>query len=98
MTPSGLQLPSDPLGASQIFCAGPPDTSIFISFPCAIKPRNLLSGDQKGRLAPSVPGSGCAASAFICRTQIFVTPDASVALNARYRPSGDTRGAPRLIA
>ena len=83
MTPSELQLPSEPVGASQIFCAGPPVTSIFFSFPSAMKPRNRLSGDQKGRAVPSVPFKGCAARAFMERTQIRDLPSASTALNAR---------------
>ena len=58
MTPSELQLPSAPVGASQIFCAGPPVTSIFFSFPSEKNQRNRLSGDQKGRVVPSVPGNG----------------------------------------
>ncbi len=58
MTPSELQLPSAPVGASQIFCAGPPVTSIFFNFPSAKNARNRLSGDQKGRVVPSVPFRG----------------------------------------
>jgi hypothetical protein len=49
MTPSSLQAPSAPVGASQITCAGPPLTGIFFSLPPATKPRKRLSGDQKGR-------------------------------------------------
>ena len=97
MTPSRPQEPSEPPGESQIFCAGPPETSIFLSFPSAKKPRNLLSGDQKGRVAPSVPASGWAASALSGRTQIRLFPDESVALNARYRPSGEIRGASIVV-
>ena len=51
-----------------------------------------LSGAQKGRVVPSVPGSGWAASAFSGRTQIRVSPPESVALKARIRPSGEIRG------
>ena len=83
MTPCELQLPSAPVGASQIFWAGPPVTSIFFNFPSAMKPRKRLSGDQKGRADPSVPFRGCAARAFRGRTQIRVFPSESVALNAR---------------
>ncbi len=81
--PCELQLPSAPVGASQIFCAGPPVTSIFFNFPSAMKPRNRLSGDQNGRPVPSVPFSGCAVKAFSARIQIRVLPSVSVALNAR---------------
>src|SRR6266508_20559 len=92
ITPSALQEPSAPLGASQIFWAGPPETSIFLSFPSAKNPRKRLSGDQKGRVVPSVPASGCAEKAFNALIQIRVFPEASVALKARYRPSGEIRG------
>src|SRR5450759_587721 len=80
ITPSGLQEPSEPLGASQIFCGGPPETSTFFSFPSAKNPRNRLSGDQKGRVVPSVPARGCAASALSARTQMRLFPDESVCL------------------
>ena len=83
MTPSELHVPSEPVGASQIFCGGPPVTSTFFNLPSATNPRKRLSGDQKGRVAPSVPARGCAASAFSGRTQIRVLPAASVALKAR---------------
>src|SRR5262249_56783738 len=92
MTPSELQEPSEPVGASQIFCAGPPETSIFLTLPSATKARYLPSGDQKGRVAPSVPPNGCAVSAFSGRTQIRVLPELSVALKAIVRPSGEMRG------
>ena len=83
MTPSGLQDPSAPVGASQIFCGGPPEMSTFFSLPSAKKPRNRLSGDQNGRVVPSVPARGCATSALSGRTQMRLFPEESVALNAR---------------
>ena len=92
ITPSGLQVPSEPVGASQIFVGGPPPTSIFLSFPPEKKARNRLSGDQKGRVVPSVPASGWATSALRGRIQIWFFPSVSVALNARVCPSGEIRG------
>src|SRR4029079_16152951 len=93
MTPSGLQVPSTPVGASQILVGGPPVTSIFISFPSATNPRNRLSGDQNGRRVRSVPGSGCGVSAPSGLSQIWVLPLVSVSLNARIFPSGEILGA-----
>ncbi len=58
MTPSELQDPSAPVGASQMVCGGPPAMSTFFSFPAAMNATKRLSGDQNGRNAPSVPGSG----------------------------------------
>src|SRR5512135_3939050 len=92
ITPSELQEPSAPVGASQTFCGGPPETSTFLSLPSAKKARNRESGDQKGRVVPSVPSSTRADRALRGRTQIRVLPEVSVALNAMERPSGDTRG------
>ena len=53
---------------------------------------NRLSGDQKGRLAPSVPGSTCAVSEPSGWTQMRLVPVESVALYAMVRPSGEMRG------
>ena len=69
MTLSRLQAPPRPWGASHNETGGPPATGIFFSFPPAKKAMNRLSGDQKGKLAESVPGSGCAATAPIGLTQ-----------------------------
>src|SRR5450759_2220211 len=80
ITPSGLHEPSEPPGASQIFCGGPPETSTFFSLSSAKKARNRLSGDQKGRVVPSVPARDCAASALSGRTQMRLFPDESVCL------------------
>ena len=40
--------------------------------PSAKNPRNFESGDQKGRVVPSVPASGCGARTFSGRSQIRV--------------------------
>ena len=71
----GTPRPSEPLGASQIFCGGPPVTSTFFSLPSAKNARNRLSGDQNGRVAPSVPASGLRRRARSSgRTQIAACP------------------------
>ena len=92
ITPSELHEPSAPVGASQTFCGGPPEVSTFFSLPSAKKARKRESGDQKGRVVPSVPSSACAVRELSGRSQMRVFPAASVALNAMRRPSGDTRG------
>ena len=97
MTPLVLHVPSEPPGASQTFCGGPPVTSIFWSLPAETKPMKRLSGDQNGRPAPSVPSSARALSALSARIQIRFFPVESVALNARMRPSGEIRGASIVV-
>jgi hypothetical protein len=62
---------------------GPPDTSTFFILVPAMNPMYRLSGDQKGRPASSVPGTGWAKSEFMGRSQIRVTPVESVTLKAR---------------
>src|SRR5712691_13454804 len=69
ITPSRFHVPPSPAGASQSVCDGPPDTSILLSLPCAKKAMDLLSGDQNGRTAPSVPVKGRASGASSERTQ-----------------------------
>ena len=59
-----------------------------------MNPRNRLSGDQKGRPAPSVPDKGRAMRAPMGRSQIRSWPVVSAAVNAMKRPSGDTLGVP----
>ena len=63
MTPSAFQVPPRPLGAGASVCGVPPPpepTSSRLSVPSATKPTARLSGAQKGKVAPSVPASGCA--------------------------------------
>src|SRR6516165_8185885 len=50
---------------------------------------NLLSGDQNGVAAPSVPGNICAESALSGRTQRVALPDSSFAVKANLLPSGE---------
>src|SRR5262245_1670170 len=66
------QVPSAPVGASQMTLDGPPPTLTFLSFPPAMNARNRLSGDQNGRkLAPSLPGRGRASSEESGRIQVW---------------------------
>src|SRR6185312_14518092 len=89
MTPPLLQVPPNPLGASQSVCACPLEASIFLSLPSAKKPMELLFGDQKGNLAPPVPGSSLLSSDSIPRTHSCTLPPVA-AVKASNLPSGDT--------
>src|SRR5258706_525964 len=63
IVPSRFHVPPLGSGASQIVKTAPPSASIFLSFPLAKKPMERLSGDQKGREAPSVPARRAASVA-----------------------------------
>src|SRR5271169_5861634 len=82
MIPSRLHAPPPPPDASHNVKGGPPDASIFLSFPSAKNPTKRLSGDQNGRTAPSVPASACAVSASSERIQRRDFPSALVAAKA----------------
>ena len=58
MTPWRFHVPPLPNNAFARVWGGPPEASIFFSFPAAKNPRNRLSGDQNRHIAPSVPASG----------------------------------------
>src|SRR5262245_65067360 len=60
MTPSAFHVPPLPLVAAVSVCGAPPPRSNRLSAPGAKKPTERPSGDQKGAVAPSVPGKGCA--------------------------------------
>src|SRR5580704_3125907 len=90
MTPSRLHAPPPPPDESHNVMGGPPDTAIFLSFPSAKNPRKRLSGDQNGRMAPSVPASGCAVSASSDRTHRRDLPPALLPTKAIRSPSGET--------
>src|SRR6476620_11442626 len=94
MVPSGFQLPPASAGAAANTIAGPPDASMVFNLLSAKNPSARLSGDQNGSPAPSVPGSGWAASESRERTQSMAFPIASTAGNARARPSGESTGGP----
>ena len=92
ITPSLFQEPptASP-GSSQMVCAGPPATSIFLNFPRASYATNRLSGDQTGMpLASSVPLRGRASNVSKDRIQRRGTPSSPVARKASLRPSGET--------
>src|ERR1700687_6515449 len=72
MTLSRFQEPPRGLGASARIVTGPADAGIFFKWASAKNPRNLPSGDQKGKAAPSVPSSFLAASSFRdCTQSVF---------------------------
>src|ERR1700732_1848599 len=96
ITPSRFQLPPRPNGASQSVLAVPPSRLIFFSFPSAKKPSERPSGDQKGKVAPSVPAIGSAASFPRGRTQISATPFILTATKASSVPSALNANEPPL--
>src|SRR6266850_7720359 len=57
IVPSAFQAPPRPLGASASTSTNPPERSAFLSFPFAKNPMDRPSDDQKGWVAPSVPGT-----------------------------------------
>src|SRR5262249_10178648 len=98
ITPVGHHA-ADPLApaVSHTVAGGPPVTSIFLSFPSAKNPTKRLSGDQNGRWAPSVPASGCAATASSERTTSSDLPSRARASNTSRRPSGDTANGAKVV-
>src|SRR5215218_8330314 len=72
-----------------ITCVRPLETRIFFSVFAAKNPTHSLSGDQKGVLAPSVPGRAFCSSEYRERTQSFFVPFAAAPTYAICRPSGD---------
>ena len=59
--------------------------SIRETIPDALNAMELLSGDQVGKVAPSVPGSDCAAIESRGRNHKEGVPAGTPALNTRYR-------------
>src|ERR1700680_3546547 len=92
--PPGPQAPPRPFAASVTTCASPPLTSIVLSLPSAKNPTARLSGAQKGKIAPSVPGSWRGSGTFMGRTQSTLLPSAPLAAKAIDPPSGDSTGGP----
>src|SRR4029077_16146330 len=90
MIPSRFQAPPRPVGASERVNGGPPEASIFLSLPPAKNPMNRLSGDQKGKPAPSVPARGCACNESRGRTHKSDFPSGLVATYANRPPSGES--------
>jgi hypothetical protein len=67
----------------------PPEASIFFNFPEARNATYRLSSDQKGAVAPSVPGNSRAVSPLSLHTQSAVRLAASVSARTICRPSGE---------
>src|SRR5271154_6449651 len=78
--------------ASQRAMDGPPEASIRFSLPLAKNPRYWLSGDQKGRIAPSVPSRGFAVDELSGLTHRSCRPLKLTAENAKRWPSGESAG------
>ncbi len=70
----------------------PPKTSILFNFRCAKKATKRLSGDQKGKAAPSVPSRARDSNASSGRIQSRSRPSGVVATKASLRPSGEIAG------
>ena len=98
MTPSLFHAPPRAFATPHNVSGCLPTTSIVLSLLSVKKPMDLLSGDQKGSPAPSVPGSGRGAVASHGRTHSMTFPASSLAVNAICRPSGEMRPAlPEMI-
>src|SRR5215472_6142914 len=94
IVPFELQALPNPYHKSQMLSAGPPAAGILRNLPSAEKKAmNWLSGDQKGKTAPSVPSSGWATSLDKERSQSFGLPSASVSVISTRLPSGDKKAA-----
>src|SRR5262245_15351240 len=73
-----------------MLCGASPVSPTRITRLPAKNPINCVSGDQNGRIPPSVPFSGRGSVESSDLTQICVCPDVSSrATKARERPSGD---------
>src|SRR6516165_3905769 len=90
ITPSRLQVAPRLFEASHRVRGGPPEISIFLSFPPAKNPRKRLSGDQNGDDAPSVAASASGANVSRERTHKTNLPSLFAATKAIRRPSGET--------
>jgi hypothetical protein len=88
MVPSLLQVPPAPMGAVANVCVMPPSMLMRFNLPSAKKPIALLSGDQNGLVARSVPFSGWAVAAESERTHNRDTPS-SMAANTSFSPLGE---------
>ncbi len=97
ISPFVLHVPPWLPGADANATGGPPATSIRFSCPLEKNPIDRLSGDQKGRAAPSVPASGRALSTLRGRSQICGVPSGA-ATNRKVRPSGESVNSPRKLS
>src|ERR1700730_6103459 len=89
MVPSGPQLPPLPRGASASVRTAPPLASTVFNLPAPKKPMYRLSGDQKGKVASSVPASGCAEGELRERTHNCAPCSELEATKASLLPSGE---------
>ena len=72
---------------------GPPATAILLTVIAVANPTKRLSGDQNSGLnASSVPANGRAFAVSSACTQMRDRPSAPLAVNATWRPSGETAG------
>src|SRR5205085_4889786 len=67
----------------------PPPASMRFNLPSAKKPSDLLSGDQNGKAAFSVPFNARGVDESRRRTQISDGPSLGFAMNATLLPSGE---------
>src|SRR5262245_45268380 len=96
ITPLRLHAPPATLLALHSVAGSPPEISTFLSFPGVKKPSHLLSGDQKGQFARSVPGNSFSSPVSSARNQSWILPPVA-ALKASHFPSGDTATCPKLV-
>ena len=88
MSPFWFHDPPHAFSTDASVVVGPPAASIHFNLLSAKKPMAWLSGLQKGKVAPSVPDSGCALNAESGRIQSCTLP-ATVAEKTNRRPSGE---------
>src|SRR5207247_1090935 len=73
-------------------------TLIRLRLPCAKNPIAEPSGDQNGNVASSVPGNTRGVNDRSGRTHSRDGPPPVVAVNASWRPSGDSVTVPKLAS
>src|ERR1700746_4001785 len=94
MTLSRFHVPPRALGASARIVTGPPEAETLRNLPAAKKAIALLSPDQNGAYAPSVPAILSAVSPASLRTQIKLRSLGARAAKATMVPSGESTGGP----
>ena len=98
ITPSGLQVPSEPVGRVADLRGRPARDVDLLELPVGDESEEPAVGRPERTRAPSVPGERLRRRARSSgRTQIRVFPAASVALNASIVPSGEMRGASIVV-
>src|SRR5215469_4926276 len=95
IVPSAAHVPPPPRAASQISTGGPPEISIFFSFPAAKNPTDFPSDDQKGYVPLPVPCNGCTTVPSSGRTHNWFLPSSPVAENTMRLPSGEREAVAR---